>query len=354
MHEGNGRPAGLTEYAAACVLAAFGVVALWLGLRYLVPVLVPIAVGYGLSVWVRKMGHWAAAHTGGTGLGPVGERIGGMTLAALVCVVVLWGGYRGIAALAGQAGALVERAAGLWDWNALPVWIRERIPEGLQTQIAGGITLLVEKGAGWLAGAAGDVLAALPGAALAVFITAASAFYWLADREGIMRSVKEMVPERIRRWASGQPWWRQVTRSVRETGRSMGAYLKAQLSLAAVIFLVLTAGLSLLGIEGTAAWAMLTALADMLPLLGAGVILLPWAGFAFLTGETVRGVGIVVIWLAVWLLRQWLEPKLTGRALGVHPYVMLAGMYAAYRIGGVGGMVVGAVVLGGRGEVRDT
>ena len=136
-------------------------------------------------------------------------------------------------------------------------------------------------------------------------------------------------------------------------GGNIAAYLKAQVSLAAVVFLVLSAGLSFLGIPGQMAWAMLTALADLLPLFGAGVVLLPWAGFALLTGRTVRGIGLAVLWLVVWLLRQWLEPKLTGRALGVHPYVMLAGMYGAYRIGGIGGMIVGAVVLGGMGGGKN-
>ena len=60
-----------------------------------------------------------------------------------------------------------------------------------------------------------------------------------------------------------------------------------------------------------------------------------------------------MIWLTVWLLRQWMEPRLTGRALGVHPYVMLTGMYGAYQIGGISGMIAGAVVLGGMGEVRS-
>lgn len=345
MTEGN----RLERYAAGCVLAAFVGVGIWLVLRFLLPVTLPVVIGYGLAAWIRKLGRWAAGHTGVGRLSPVGERIGGMMLAAVLCVVLLWGGTRGIAALAVQAGGLMERAAGLWEWNALPEWIRARVPEGLAQQIGSGVTALVEKGAGWLAGAAGNLLTALPGAALAVFITVASVFYWLADREGILASVKTMVPEGLRNRISGHPWRRRAAELLQESGGNMAAYLKAQISLAAVMFLVLSAGFAFLGIPGQMAWAMLTALTDLLPLFGAGVILLPWAGFSLLTGQTVRGIGLAVLWFTVWLLRQWLEPKLTGRALGVHPYVMLAGMYGAYRIGGVGGMIVGAVVLGGMG-----
>ena len=343
----------IQRYAAACILAAFGGAVLWLAVRVFLPVLLPVGIGYGLAAWIRKLGRWAARYTGGRGIGPVGERIGGMTLAAVLCAVLLWGGYRGIAALAGQAGDLVERAAELWEWDALPDWIRGRVPEAVADRIGGGITALVEKGAGWLAGAAGNLLSALPGAALAVFITVASVFYWLADREGILASVGAMVPERLRERIRMHPWRQSAAEGIRSMGGNIAAYLKAQVSLAAVVFLVLSAGLSFLGIPGQMAWAMLTALADLLPLFGAGVVLLPWAGFALLTGRTVRGIGLAVLWLVVWLLRQWLEPKLTGRALGVHSYVMLAGMYGAYRIGGIGGMIVGAVVLGGMGGGKN-
>ena len=272
------------QYAAVCILAAFAAVTVWLFLRYLLPTVLPVGIGYALAAWIRKLGRWASDHTGGKGIGPVGERIGGMTLAAVLCTVLLWGGTKGIAVLAGQAAELVEQAATLWEWNALPQWIRARVPEGLADQIGSGVTALVEKGAGWLAGAAGNLLSALPGAALAVFITIASVFYWLADRDGILASGKSMIPPALQNRFHTHPWRQRITETIREMGGNMAAYLKAQVSLAAVVFLVLSSGLSLLGIPGQMAWAMLTALADLLPLFGAGVVLLPWAGFSLLTG----------------------------------------------------------------------
>lgn len=339
----------LIKYAAFCVLAAFGVLGCWLAVRYLVPAFLPMAAGYGLAAWVRHMGRWVRRFTGDRFRSPVGERIGGMAIAAVLVVLLLWGGWRGLSALAGQAGELVTRAADLWDWEKLPDWLREWIPDSLRTRISEAVTELVEKGAGWLAGMAGGILAWLPGAALAVLITAASLFYWLADREGILAAMASLLPEPWRRRIAGHPVWRKAVEGLRGAGKSVGGYLRAQVSLALVMFLVLTAGFSLLGVHAPAAWGCLTALADLLPLVGAGVVLLPWAGFALLTHRQGLGVGLAVLWLVLWLLRQWMEPRLVGRALGVHPYVMLTGMYAAYRLGGFGGMILAAVVLGGLG-----
>lgn len=340
------------KYASVCILAAFGTAAAWLAVRYLVPVLLPMVLGYGLAAWVKRMGRWVRRFTGNRFMGPVGERIGGMGMAVVLCVLLLWGGWRGLSALAGQAGELVSRAADLWDWETLPGWLREGIPPPLQERIRGTVTALVEKGAGWLAGAAGGMVSALPGAALAVLVTIASLFYWLADREGILAALAGLLPADWRKGIVGHPVWRKTTGVLGQAGRSVGGYLRAQVSLALVMFLILTAGLSLLGVHAPAAWGCLTALADLLPLVGAGVVLLPWAVFAFLTHRTGLGIGLAVLWLLLWFLRQWLEPRLVGRALGVHPYVMLAGLYAAYRLGGVGGMILAAAALGGVGEGR--
>jgi len=336
----------LTKYAAACVLTAFGALALWLGLRYLLPALLPVFVGYGLAALVRSLGRWAAAHTGDFRLPPVGEKLGGMVLAAGVCILVFWGGCKGLAALGGQAGDLVQRAAGLWDWDALPPWLRDSVPPALREKIGLAVTGLVEKGAGWLAGAAGTMLSALPRMALALFITVASVFYWLSDKEGILASAASLLPAPWRNRIRDHPLGQKIRAGLAGMLGGAGAYLRAQLSVSSVVFLVLLAGLSLLQVHGSAAWALLIALADLLPLLGAGAVLLPWAAFALLSGRTGLGVGLAVLWLVLWLIRQWLEPHLVGKALGTHPYIMLAGLYVSYRLAGVPGMVVGAVVLG--------
>ncbi|MBR5445342.1 MAG: AI-2E family transporter [Clostridia bacterium] len=339
----------LEKYAAACILAAFAAFGAGVVLKYLLPALFPVLAGYGLAAGVRAMGRWIRRFTGGRDLHPVGERIGGMALAAAVCVLVVWGIWHGMTALASQAGELVSRAADLWRWEVLPDWVRERVPEHLQQQIGGALTALVEKAAGVLASAAGGIVTSLPGAALAVFLTLASLFYWLADREGILAGLRSLLSPGLRDRICRHPFWTGTAAVLRQSGASIGGYLRAQVSLVLVLFFGLTAGLSLLGIRAPAAWGCLIALADLLPFFGAGAVLLPWAGIAFLTSQTALGVGIGLLWLVLWLLRQWLEPRLVGNALGVHPYIMLAGLYAAYRLGGVGGMLAGAVLLGGLG-----
>jgi len=338
----------LVRWAAGGILLALGAVLVWLTLEYLAGVLVPVLLGYGLAAWIRSMGRFVRHFTGNRrlGLGRAGERIGGGVLAIALCILIGMGGYRGISVLAAQAGSLVEQAADLLRWESLPPWLAERIPLSLRDRIGAAVGSLLEKGAGWLAGWAGSTAAALPGALLTVFVTGASVFYWLLDREGILASARALLPADVQ----NHPWLPRLRKSAARGLETAGRYLRAQLAIGAVIFTVLLAGLSLLRVPSPAAWAFLTTLVDLLPLFGAGAVLLPWAVWAWLTeGGGMLAFGLPVLWLVTWLLRQWMEPRVLGKMLGAHPYILLWAMYAGFRLAGMTGMlaaVLALVVLG--------
>lgn len=334
----------ITQVAAGCIVAGAGIALLILLVRtVLFPVLLPMGITYATAAWIRRV----TAHTK---IGQNGRyaKWARLLLAVLLCVVVIIGGVGLLTTLAKQAQELVTRSA-QWDLCALPAWFTDHMPKAWQeiwaSRIDTALLALVEKGAAWLGSTAGAVLSSLPGAALTVLFTIASLFYWVdgSITTWLGQWYQEHVPTKWQcRWEACQGVWQR-------TGAGIAAYLRAQLCIAAVVFVVLSVGLGLLGIEGQVAWAAMITMTDLLPLLGAGVVLAPWAVLLLLIGQTSRGIGLLVLWGLTWLLRQIGEPKLTGHALGVHPYVMLVGLYTGYRMGGIGGMLGAAVLLGGLG-----
>ncbi len=322
----------------------------WLSLRYLLPAALPVLLGAGLGIWFRRMGRRLSAHTGIVGVAAMGEKGCGLVLGGLFCLIVPLLLYRGALVLAGQAGSLVEQAASLWRWEVLPGWLVDYVPASVREQVGSFVRSAVERGAGWLAGVAGGLLQSLPGAALSLFIGVVSLFYWVGDGEGILTSLRTLMPVSLRTYLHSHPWREPAVRFLRKGIRSIGTYLRAQVSIGAVVCLVLTAGLSLLSVPSPIAWALLIALVDVLPFLGAAVVLVPWAAFAFFGHRTVLGVSLVVLTVLVWLVRQLLEPRMLGKAMGVHAWVMLAGLFVAYRLAGVKGMLGCAVLLGCKTE----
>lgn len=79
---------------------------------------------------------------------------------------------------------------------------------------------------------------------------------------------------------------------------------------------------------------------DILPVLGAGGVLLPWALYGLVTGDVKLAIGMVVIYAIVLIFRQYLEPKIVGTQLGVHPLVTLAGLYFGLKLFGFIGIFI--------------
>ena len=121
---------------------------------------------------------------------------------------------------------------------------------------------------------------------------------------------------------------------------AVGGWLKAQIKLSAVTWLILTTGFFLLRVSYAPLWAAMVSLVDAFPILGTGTVLLPWALISFVQDNAARGMGLLGIYAVVSVTRSVLEPKLVGKQLGLDPLVTLAALYAGYRLWGLGGMIL--------------
>ncbi len=79
---------------------------------------------------------------------------------------------------------------------------------------------------------------------------------------------------------------------------------------------------------------------DILPVAGSGGILIPWALVALVSGNVGQCIGLLVIYAIITVIRQYIEPKIVGNSLGVHPLVTLAGLYFGLKLFGFMGMFI--------------
>lgn len=110
----------------------------------------------------------------------------------------------------------------------------------------------------------------------------------------------------------------------------------------ALIFVItaaeITAGLLIIKVGRPLALGMLVSLFDAFPIVGSGMILLPWAIFTLMSGATVRGVGLFILYAVVVIARQVIEPKIVGKHVGMKPIVTLVCMYAGTQLFGALGL----------------
>ncbi len=182
---------------------------------------------------------------------------------------------------------------------------------------------------GKLAGGGMDVvLSALTVSLLPVFT-----FYLLRDWPGILGWVDEMVP----------PRHRPVVRSLAtEIDGRIGSFVKGQLTVAAILAAVYTAGLLVAGLDLAITMGLLSGALFLLPYIGpiiAGVVAV---GLALLEHGFDWHLFVVVgtFVLAQFLENTFLTPMLVGDRVGLHPLVVMIAIIVAGNLLGIWGLVV--------------
>ena len=83
----------------------------------------------------------------------------------------------------------------------------------------------------------------------------------------------------------------------------------------------------------------LIALADLLPVIGVGSIMIPWGLILLLQKNYYIGFGLLILYLIISLVRQIAEPRIIGKSLGLHPLLALLASYAGLTLFGFWGML---------------
>ena len=325
-----------------CALLLGG--ALFLALRYLLPCILPFLVAYLLSRAVLPAARRLSRRL------PLSERVLAPILLLLLFSGVLLALGLSARRLFLEVGELVE---GFFATEDPVVGVEQLLlrleaflarfglrgeghAEALGEMLSTALESLVSSLSAALPRIAGRVLSALPGILLVSVITVIAGFYFCVDGDRLSKRLVSHLPAGLQ---EAIPRWRAMTR------RLSWRYLRAYLILLGITLLVLFLGFSVLGVRYAFLLALLTALVDMLPILGVGTVLLPWAAVMLLQKKMFLGVGLLILYGVMLLLRQILEPRLVGKSLGLSPLLTLFAGYAGFRLFGVLGMILGPPVL---------
>ncbi len=180
------------------------------------------------------------------------------------------------------------------------------------------------------------VLAALPGT-LAVFLIAIIGTYFIsADFPRVKVFLHSIFP---RRWKGG------VRTVSTDLGAAVAGFLKAELTLIGITMVLTTVGLFLLGLDYAFTIGVLTGLLDLMPVVGTGLLFLPWIFWNLIIGQVGFGIKLAVVWGIIVAVRQVLEPKLLSKNIGLDPLPTLISMYVGARLLGGWGLILGPALV---------
>lgn len=127
---------------------------------------------------------------------------------------------------------------------------------------------------------------------------------------------------------------------LRRSAGGVLSWLKAQLSLFFVGIGIMMFGFYLLDISWWGMKAVLISIIDVLPLIGSGLIMIPWAILRLLGGDGSTALWLIVIYLALIITRQILEPIIIGRSIGLKPFwSFLATLIGIIAFGPIGAII---------------
>lgn len=125
----------------------------------------------------------------------------------------------------------------------------------------------------------------------------------------------------------------------------VAAFVKTQLIILCIISLLCAVTLFFAGIEGGILLGMFTGFMDMLPFIGTGMVLMPLAFWQILNGYYTKAVVCVILYIVCVVIREFLEPKLVGKSVGIFPVCILFAVYAGVKVFGIFGIIKGPLAL---------
>lgn len=313
---------------------------LWLGARYLMPILTPFLLAILLALAAEPLVRFFSTkaklpRVAATGIGIT------MTLTLLViCLMVLFALLlRQLRSLAGIVPSLEDAA--LQGLDSLQLWLAQLVrgmPKSIRPMAERSVDGLFSNGsavidriAAWLLSLATNIISKLPDSLLGFGTWLLASFMVSAKLPKLKEWLHSHLPK---------SWFETYLPMLRRLKKAIGGWLWAQCKLIGITFLVLSIGFFLLQISYAPLWAALISLVDALPVLGTGIILVPWSFISFLQGDSLRAIGLLGTYVVAVLLRSVLEPRFVGKQLGLDPLVTLFAMYAGYRLFGLGGMIL--------------
>lgn len=216
----------------------------------------------------------------------------------------------------------------------LPDQITDLLSKGLQ-DFANNLQSILGKIVDWLQ-ASIQAAMYLPQILIFIIVTLLATYFMSSDKNTIIRFLDVQIPTD----------WLDKTKSItKNVFTALFGWMRAQLILTSITFSELLAGFLIIGIDNALLLAIIISLVDVLPVLGAGTVLIPWSIINLILGNAKLGLSTALLYVIILFVRQLIEPKVLGKQIGVHPLFTLAGMYIGLKLWKVPGMFIGPLAI---------
>lgn len=321
--------------------------------RFLLPLVIPFLLAWGLAAALRPSAVWIAGHCrvwvsfpkqGRKSIGlPVG--VAGVLELLVLTSLLGVGIYVGGRKLCLEASLLINRIP---EWiNLLDIWLTS-VCHDIEDVFCLKANILVVLMREMLRG----LMSSIKNAAMPyLMVNSVSVFRWGIGITVIMVVVLVSVGlclQEMERWKKrcAMSVFRQEFALIgRRLAIVANAYLKTQGVIMLLTTAICTAGFWLMGNPYYILAGVGIGLLDALPVFGTGTVLIPWAVILFFGGQWGRGLFLIFLYVVCYFLREILEAKMMGDRVGLSPLETLMSMYVGLELFGIAGFLLGPIGL---------
>ncbi|NLO46680.1 MAG: AI-2E family transporter [Clostridiales bacterium] len=182
----------------------------------------------------------------------------------------------------------------------------------------------------------------IPSVIIAIVIGIIACCFMTSDYDRIAGFIKRQISPKKRR---------DLSEAKTILFSSLGKMTKSYVTIICITFAEMLLGMNVLRLIGVytggyiVPLSIVVALIDIVPVLGTGTVLVPWALYSFIIGDNGFGFGLAVIYIVISVIRQIIEPKLVAANLGLPSVVVIMGMYIGLRLFRFVGLFIVPIVI---------
>lgn len=313
--------------------------AVYLGMRYLLPAVAPFFVAFLLARWLYPMADKLEKRlpvnkgvitlvlllTGTAAVGFSGWFLGVKLCEQIRSVMAHLEYYKGqVNEMALGCCRAVERTFGV-DGDQAMLFLQQNMNRAQQHMQEYAMPGLVQHSVAYAVG----------------FLKALGAFFLIFIAVLLIIKDYDAIRERLR----GCRGYQRAVNIFERLWKLGGAYLKAQLIIMLLVIVICVLGLWMIGNPYALLAGILIGVLDMLPFIGTGTIFVPWSLLSLLRGDFFHAAAYFTLFIVANTAREYLEPRLLGNKMGVYPIVIALVVYAGIYIFGVTGVLLGPMSL---------
>ncbi len=335
---------GKKRFLINILFAIVAIALLYIVFKFLLSYLFPFIIGIALAALVQKPSEFIERKT---------KLKSGACAAAMVFVF-----YIALVVIIGFIGIRIYAAAS--DFIAkIPEYIPQiqatlnnisgkfsKFSQSLPDELAasfdpGGIVnSLMNNGVQFVTGILGSsatgIAKSIPSIIITIIVTIVASCYIAKDYGNIKNYIKGILPQKyIDNYIEIRTMlWENIFK-----------FFRGYMLLMLITFVELSIGLTLLDYPNSIIIAAIIAIVDILPVLGTGTVVIPWALIRLISGDVWAALALIILYLVITVVRNFLEPRVIGQQMGLHPLITLVSMFVGLRLFGFLGMLAVPVAL---------